>query len=92
MFVWNEAKRLKVIENHKVDFALLTDVFEDPFGVYFEDVEHSDDTETRFNVIGFSAQYGLVYITFTYENNDIRLITARKAEKWMVKEYEQYKK
>jgi uncharacterized protein len=92
MFVWNEAKRLKVIENHKVDFALLTDVFEDPFGVYFEDVEHSDDTETRFNVIGFSTLYGLVYVTFTYENNDIRLITAWKAEKWMVKEYEQYKK
>jgi uncharacterized DUF497 family protein len=92
MFVWDEAKRLKVIENHKVDFALLLDVFDDAFGVYFEDVEHSSENEIRFNLIGFAAQYGLIYVTFTHENNDIRLITAWKAEKWMVKEYEQYKK
>ena len=92
MFVWDEAKRLKVIEEHRVDFALLTDTFDDPFGVYFEDVEHSTDEETRFNLIGFTAQYGLMYITFTYEDSNTRLITAWKAEKWMVKEYEQYKK
>ena len=92
MFVWDEAKRLKVIEDHGVDFALLLDAFDDAFGVYFEDLEHSTAEEIRFNLIGFSAQYGLVYVTFTYENDDIRLITAWKAEKWMVKEYEQYKK
>lgn len=92
MFVWDESKRLKVIKEHKVDFALVIDAFDDVFGVYFEDFEHSTDEEIRFNVIGFSARYGLIYVTFTYENNDIRLITARKAEKWMVKEYEQYKK
>lgn len=92
MFVWNESKRRKVIIEHMVDFALLTDVFDDPFGVYFEDFEHSTKTETRFNLIGFSFQYGLIYVTFTYENDNIRLITARKAEKWMVTEYEQYKK
>lgn len=92
MFVWDEAKRLKVIEDHKVDFALLLDAFDDAFGVYFEDFEHSTDDEMRFNLIGFSAQYGLIYVTFTYENNNVRLITAWKAEKWMVTEYEQYKK
>lgn len=92
MFVWDEAKRRKVIEDHKVDFELLLDAFDDVFGVYFEDFEHSSDEEIRFNLIGFSAQYGLVYVTFTYENDDVCLITAWKAEKWMVKEYEQYKK
>lgn len=92
MFVWDEAKRLKVIEDHRVAFALLTDAFDNGFGVYFEDVEHSTNEETRLNLIGFSAQYGLVYITFTYENDDVRLITAWKAERWAVKEYEQYKK
>ncbi len=92
MFVWDESKRQKVIEEHKVDFALITDVFDDDFGVYFEDFTHSTDTETRFNLIGFSSQYGLIYVTFTYENENVRLITAWKAEKWMVKEYEQYKK
>lgn len=92
MFVWDKAKRLKVIEEHKVDFALITDAFDDAFGVYFEDFAHSTDQETRFNLIGFSSRYGLVYVTFTCENDDVRLITVWKAKKWMVKEYEQYKK
>jgi uncharacterized DUF497 family protein len=66
VFVWNEAKRLKVIENHKVDFALLIDVFDDAFGVYFEDIEHSTENEIRFILIGFAANYGLIYVTFTH--------------------------
>jgi len=43
MFVWDESKRRKVIEDHKVDFALLLDAFDDVFGVYFEDFEHSTE-------------------------------------------------
>lgn len=91
MLVWDEVKRRKVVKEHKVDFALLVDVFDDAYGVYFEDFEHSTADETRFNLIGISANYGLIYVTFTFENDEIRLITARKAEKWMETEYEQYK-
>jgi uncharacterized DUF497 family protein len=92
MFVWDERKRLKVLEDHRVDFALLTDAFDDPFGVYFEDVEHSTEEEKRLNLIAFSAQYGMVYVTFIYEDDSVRLITAWRAEKWAIKEYEQYKR
>ena len=88
MFVWDESKRIKVINEHKVDFALVTDVFNDPFGVYREDTEHSGDEEIRYTVIGATAEYGLIFPVFTYADNDVRLITARRAEKWMVKEYE----
>ena len=88
MFVWDESKRLKVIEDHKVDFALLTDVFDDAFGVYREDTEHSDDEKIRYSVIGAAAEYGLIFAVFEYADNDVRFITARRAEKWMVKEYE----
>jgi uncharacterized protein len=88
MFVWNESKRLKVIENHKVDFALSADVFDDPFGIYREDFEHSDD-EVRYSVVGMTVEYGILFVVFTYSEEKIRLITARKAEKWMVKDYEQ---
>lgn len=87
MFVWDESKRLKVIENHKIDFALITDVFDDPFGIYREDSEHSDE-ETRYSVVGLTAQYGLVFAVFIYTDDQIRFITARNAEKWMVKDYE----
>lgn len=88
MFVWDEAKRRKVIKEHKVDFALITDIFDDPYGIYREDEEHSDD-EVRYSVIGLTAEYGLAFAVFIYADNDVRLITARRAEKWMVKEYEE---
>lgn len=39
MFVWDEAKRLKVIEDHKIDFALITDIFDDPFGFYSQNTK-----------------------------------------------------
>lgn len=44
---WDEIKREKVIAEHKVDFAKIQDVFDDPFAVYFDDYEHSDETEIR---------------------------------------------
>ena len=92
-FIWDETKREKVIAEHKVDFAKIQDVFDDTFAVYIEDFEHSTDDEIRFNVIGKSASYGLVFAVFNYdESNDIRFITARKAENWMVKEYEENRK
>lgn len=90
MFVWDESKRLKVIEDHKIEFKLIFDVFEDPFAFDFEDYEHSGETEIRFGIIGQTAQYGLIFLIYTIPNeNDVRFITARKAEKWMVKVYEE---
>lgn len=89
MFVWDESKRQKVIKEHKVDFGLIFDVFEDTYSVDFEDYEHSDETETRWGIIGKTAQYGLIVLFYTIlETDDVRFITSRKAEKWMVKKYE----
>lgn len=92
MFVWDEAKRKRVIKEHGVDFAEIEDVFEDAFAVYFEDYEHSTKNETRFQVIGRTARYGLVTVVFVYADEAVRYITARRAEKWMVKEYEENRK
>lgn len=93
MFVWDEAKRLKVIEDHKVDFALIFDVFEDSFAFDFEDFQHSDETEIRWGIIGQTSQYGLIMLIYkNIDDDDVRFITARKAEKWMVKKYEENKR
>ncbi len=87
MFVWDEAKRRKVAAEHKVDFSLVTDIFEDPYALYNDDHGHSD-TELRYTVIGKTARYGLTFLVFTYTEEKIRFVTARRAENWMVKEYE----
>ncbi len=88
MFAWDESKRRKVIRRHSIDFALIFDIFDDPSGVYREDAEHSGD-EIRYFVLGMTSEYGLTFAIFTYTDNDIRFITARRAEKWMVKDYEE---
>lgn len=93
MFVWDETKRLKVIQDHAIDFELIFDIFEDPFAIDFEDYEHSDETETRWGIIGQTAHYGLVVLNYTItETEDVRFITARRTEKWMVKKYEEERK
>lgn len=74
-------------------YAEIGDAFDDPFAVYVEDYEHSNEFEIRFNVIGITAQYGLIFAVFIQEGAaDIRFITARRAENWMVKEYEENRK
>jgi uncharacterized protein len=93
MITWDEKKRKQVIKDHKVDLAEIEDVFEDPHVVEFEDFGHSTDDEVRFNIIGLSAAYGLVFVTYIFANDEsVRLITARRAEKWMVSEYEKNRK
>lgn len=92
MFGWNEEKRLRVIKEHGVDFALIEDVFEDAFAVFIEDFAHSTDDEIRFNVVGQTAAYGLIFAAYTCEMDTIHFITARRAENWMVKEYEENRK
>ncbi len=79
MFSWKESKREKVIAGRGMDFAQMTDVFDDPFALYFEDYEHSTETETHFKVIGQTAQYGLIFVVFTYETeSDIFLLLWEK--------------
>ncbi|MGC2234549.1 MAG: BrnT family toxin [Pyrinomonadaceae bacterium] len=93
MFDWNEPKRKKVIGEHGIDFAEIADVFDDPFALYFEDYEHSIEDEIRFNIIGRAAYYGLIFVVFIYDDeNGVYYITARRAENWMVKEYEKNRK
>lgn len=89
-YTWNIEKVVKVKGSHKVDFDKLKDIFDDPFAVEFVDETHSDDDEKRFAIIGLTAEYGLVYLVFTeVSETHLHFVTARKAENWMIKEYEQ---
>jgi uncharacterized DUF497 family protein len=89
-YTWNSAKAEKVRNEHRVDFEKLIDIFDDPYAVEFIDEAHPTDDEIRFAIIGLTAEYGLVYLVFTEISvTDLHFITARKAENWMTKIYEQ---
>jgi len=89
-FVWDENKRRKVLEDHRVDFAKIIDIFDDPFVIEYIDEDHSTADEMRLAAIGITAAYGLTYLVYTEPvDNELRFITARTAESWMVKVYDQ---
>jgi uncharacterized DUF497 family protein len=86
-FEWDEAKAQQNAKKHRVPFEKAQEVFDDPRAVPFEDLEHSSHEQTRYVVIGMSS-IGLLFVSFAYGGEVIRLISARRAEKWMVKVYE----
>ena len=86
-FEWDEDKAVKNAKKHRVSFEQAQQVFDDPRAVPYEDLEHSTDDETRHVMIRMSAT-GLLVVSFTYRDKVVRLISARRAEKWMIKVYE----
>jgi uncharacterized DUF497 family protein len=87
-FEWDEDKALKNVKKHRVSFEHAQQVFDDPRAVPFEDLKHSADNETRYVMIGMSP-IGLLFVSFTYRGDVVRVISAHRAEKWMVKIYEE---
>jgi len=85
-FEWDEDKALDNAKKHRVTFEQAREVFKDPRAVPFEDLKHSTD-ETRYVMIGMSS-LGLLFVSFTFRDEVVRLISARRAAKWMVKVYE----
>ena len=88
MITWDEKKRRERIEDHGIDFEKIANLFDDPFAIYTEDDAHSD-FEERWLIIARSSEYGLLAASYTFRDEDIRLVTARRAERWMERLYEQ---
>jgi len=89
-FTWDEAKSVQVANDHKVEFTRIIDIFDDPYSVDFVDEIHSTADEARYAIIALTAAYGLTFLVYTEpETDEIHFITARRAESWMVKDYEE---
>ena len=88
-FIWDEEKHKINIDKHNVSFQEATSVFDDDNAVYFDDELHSE-TEERFKVIGFSERIRILMVCHCYRNGDnlIRIISARKANKKEIAQYE----
>ena len=85
-FEWDENKNQINIESHSLSFQEAIPVFFDELRVELDDT-FSD--EERFNVIGM-AQGRILYVVYTWRRSNIRIISARKAEKYEEKEYYNY--
>ena len=63
-------------------------VFEDTLYVIFDDPMHSSE-EQRYLIIGESARKRILMVAFTERDNVIRLISARKATRREIENYEE---
>ncbi len=89
VFSWDPGKAARNDKFHGVTFSEAATVFTDPLACEDTDIAHSVK-EIRYCVIGMSKKGNLLYVVFTEEQeNNIRIISARKAEKYEIKRYEE---
>ncbi len=87
-FSWDPRKADSNLRKHKIAFDEAITVFNDPLAFIFDDMEHSEDASQRI-IIVFSTLSRLTLVCFVERTEDtIRIISARRATKDEVKDYE----
>ena len=86
-FEWDPQKAESNIEKHGVSFEEASTVFRDPLSLTIDDPLHSTG-EVRMIQIGISHKNRLLVVVHTERENNIRIISARKATKKERNNYE----
>lgn len=92
-FEWDKNKAKLNIKKHKISFESAAEIFLDQFTISIFDDEHSLEEE-RWITIGKNTKEAVLVLvhTFSQQENDqfnIRLISARRATKKEIKQYEE---
>ena len=87
-FTWDEKKELSNINKHGISFEEAKTSFYDPNARVIYDPDHSGEEE-RFILMGLNYKLNSLVVCHCYKENDeiIRIISARKAEKKEIKYY-----
>ena len=86
-FEWDHAKAVANKRKHGVSFEEAQTVFLDALSITVPDAEHSQ-TEGRFRIVGMSDMKRLLVVSFTERGERMRLISARKARRSEIRDYE----
>ncbi|MDQ2098315.1 MAG: BrnT family toxin [Tychonema bourrellyi B0820] len=87
-FEWDEAKNLENIRKHEIDFADVPAMFDGEMLIELDD--RFDYGEDRWFGIGFLGSGIAVVVWTERQNNVIRIISARRANRHEQKRFEQY--
>jgi len=77
-FEWDPEKALRNVRKHGVSFREAAMVFKDTLAITYYDDAHSDH-EQRFATLGISDRGRVLVVCHTLIDENIRLISARKA-------------
>lgn len=84
-FEWDPAKAAANLAKHRIDFADITSVFEDPRALTVDD---PDPDEERYVTIGLNTLGQLTVAVYTWRGDTIRIISARPATRRETTQYE----
>lgn len=87
-FEWDEAKNLENIRKHQIDFADVPQIFDSPMLIELDD--RFNYGEDRWFGIGFLDNLIVVVIWTERKGDVIRIISARKANRYERQKFEQY--
>jgi len=92
-FGWDSKKACSNLKKHEVSFRLATSEFREPLAVTIFDESHRDD-EDRWVTLGRAENDLVLVVVHTVEEMSasevhIRIISARRADREEVRDYEQ---
>jgi len=85
MFEWDKSKAKENKSKHGISFADTFAVFDDPNAVTLEDFRRG---EQRHVTVGMDAFGRILVVVYTWQGDNIRIISARKAVSYEVRQYE----
>lgn len=83
-YEWDPRKAAANLSRHQIDFADAVSVFEDDSAITMHD-DHPD--EDRYLILGKDARDRVLVVVFTYRDERVRIISARKATRAEADEY-----
>jgi uncharacterized DUF497 family protein len=87
-FRWDPRKAIANTRKHGVTFREAATVLRDPLSTTFPDEAHSQD-EQRYVTIGMSSEGKILVVAHTESDEEIRIISARRATKAERRFYEE---
>jgi len=87
-FEWDPRKARRNLQKHGVDFDEATTIFADTLSITIPDPDHSEDEE-RWVTMGLSSRQRLLVVVHTEEEETIRIISARMADRLERRKYEE---
>lgn len=87
-FEWDSGKARRNLRKHGIDFNEASTVFADTLSITIPDPDHSEDEE-RWVTMGLSNRHRLLVVVHTEQEESIRLISARTADRLERRKYEE---
>jgi len=85
-FQYDSTKAALNLKKHRVSFADAEGVFYDPLAIYLPDSDAED--EERFVALGLGSAGDVLVVVYTLRDDDVRLISARRATRTEIRDYE----